>query len=50
MRFLIVEDEYPAAKRLSQLILKMRPGTEICGTLDSVESTLQWLKDNVTAP
>jgi DNA-binding LytR/AlgR family response regulator len=46
MRFLIVEDEYPAAKRLSQLILKMRPGTEICGTLDSVESTLQWLKDN----
>lgn len=46
MRLLIVEDEPPAAKRLSQLLLKMRPGTDICAALDSVEGTLRWLQEH----
>ncbi|NRA51690.1 MAG: response regulator transcription factor [Phaeodactylibacter sp.] len=46
MRLLIVEDEHPAAKRLSQLLLQMKPAANICGVLDSIESTVNWLSNN----
>ena len=46
MKCLIIEDELPASKRLQQLIRKLRPDSEICGVLDSVEATVQWLKSN----
>ncbi len=46
MKCLIVEDEFPASKRLQQLIRKLRPEAEICGVLDSVEATVKWLNNN----
>lgn len=44
MKILIIEDEQPAAKRLTQLIKKSLPDSEMVGSLDSVESAVQWLK------
>jgi len=44
MNILIIEDEQPAAKRLTQLILKEESEAKIAGTLDSVESAVKWIK------
>ena len=44
MRILIVEDEHLAVKRLSQMITRLYPDSDICGVCDSVDSTIDWLK------
>lgn len=46
MRILIVEDEKPAADRLTRLIHGIEPQAEILGTVDSVEATLNFLATN----
>jgi len=46
MKILIIEDEQPAAKRLIQLVKKNLVDCEIMGSLDSVESAVDWLTNN----
>jgi len=46
MKVLIIEDEKPAARRLTKLLLEVDPTTEILNILDSVESTILWLSKN----
>lgn len=43
MKVLIIEDELPAAKRISQLVVKHRPDAQILEIIDSVESAVHWL-------
>ncbi len=43
MRILLIEDELPAARQLSKLLLAARPACQILDTLDSVESAVRWL-------
>ena len=45
MKILIVEDEAPAAKRLSQLILNSQAHAAIVAVIDSVESSVKWLRN-----
>ena len=47
MRILIIEDEEPAAERLTRLIKNFNPRYEIVAFLDSVHDSVQWLEDNV---
>lgn len=44
MKVLLIEDEIPAARQLSKLLLEQRPSLQILDTLDSVESAVQWLR------
>ena len=44
MRTLVIEDEIPAARRLSKMVLTARPQANILETLDSVESAVSWLR------
>ncbi len=44
MRILLIEDELPAARQLSKLLLAARPACQILDTLDSVESAVRWLR------
>ena len=44
MKVLLIEDEIPAARQLSKLLLEQRPSLHILDTLDSVESAVQWLR------
>lgn len=46
MKFLIVEDELNAARKLRQMLEEAEPGAEVVGITDSVRSTLQWLQAN----
>lgn len=46
IRTLIIEDERPAALRLEKLLKETESTIEILGILDSVESTVNWLKIN----
>jgi|SRR5690242_6494394 len=46
MRILIVEDEILLAKELRKLLVSIEPSAEICGTTQSVEETVYWLKQN----
>ncbi|MGN6297970.1 MAG: LytR/AlgR family response regulator transcription factor [Ginsengibacter sp.] len=46
MKILIVEDEILLAKELRKMLLSIEPSAEICGTTQSVEETVQWLKQN----
>lgn len=46
MRVLIVEDESMAAKRLSNMLLKLEPDAEILDVLDSVKTAVKWLSAN----
>lgn len=46
MKFLIIEDEKPAAKRLTKMVKSIRANCEIMGTLDTVEGAVDWLKKN----
>lgn len=46
MKTIIIEDEKPAARRITKLLLEVDPGIEILGVLDSVESATQWLTKN----
>lgn len=43
VRILLVEDEVPAAHRLTGLLRELAPGMEILAVLDSVSDTLAWL-------
>lgn len=46
MDIFIVEDEQPAAKRLEQLIVQVRPAARLLGTADSVTQAVAWLQQN----
>lgn len=45
MNVLLVEDEYAAAQRLEQLVIKCRPNATIVAQPDSIEETVAWLKE-----
>ena len=49
MNILIIEDEIPAAKRLSQLVAQFKSNANILQVIDSVETAVKWLSTN-TAP
>lgn len=42
MKVVIIEDEMPAASRLSSLVKAQNPQVQIVATLDSIESAVQW--------
>lgn len=44
MKALIIEDEYPAAERLAQLVHALDAEIEILAKLDSVKSALEWFQ------
>lgn len=46
MRVAIVEDEIPAAEKLTRYLLKYDPTIQITGTLPSVQQAVQWLTEN----
>lgn len=46
MKILLIEDEYHAQKRLTNLLKELRPNIEILATIDSVEDAVVWLKNN----
>ena len=46
MNILIVEDEYHAVRRLSQIILSLRSNANVITALDSVEDSVEWFLDN----
>jgi DNA-binding LytR/AlgR family response regulator len=46
MKVLIVEDEVEAAARLKTLLKELRPGIDLVGSLDSISSTVKWIKAN----
>jgi DNA-binding LytR/AlgR family response regulator len=45
MKTLIIEDEIPAARQLTRMLEAARPGFQILDTLDSVESSVRWLRN-----
>ena len=47
MKILIVEDELPAAKRLTKLIQQFKPQAEIIKTIDSVEDAVKWFRGKI---
>lgn len=49
MKVVIIEDEYHAARRLTNLIQKIEPTAKIMASLDSVEESVEWWQQN-TAP
>jgi two-component system, LytTR family, response regulator LytT len=49
MKILIIEDEQPAARRLSKMIANLDPQIEIAGITDSIETSIKWLH-SVPAP
>lgn len=46
MEILIIEDESPAAKRLTQLVSELMPNSRIHGNLDSITSAVAWFQKN----
>ena len=46
MKIVIIEDEAPAARRLTNLVKECRPGVDIIGQFDSVETATGWLSEN----
>ena len=46
MKALIIEDEQHAAQRLINLLIETGREIEILETLDSIESSISWLRDN----
>jgi len=46
MRVLIIEDEQRAADRLKKMILAIDSSIEIISILDSIDSSVEWLKTN----
>ncbi|KAA3438803.1 LytR/AlgR family response regulator transcription factor [Rufibacter hautae] len=46
MRILIVEDEAIAARRLRKMVEALEPASQIEAVLDSVASSVEWLKTN----
>ncbi len=48
IKTLIIEDEEPAARRLGKMLMEIEPGIRILDTLDSVEGSVRWLKENAS--
>jgi two-component system LytT family response regulator len=46
MKVLIIEDEALAAKRIKKMVQELDSSIEVVGTLDSIESSVQWLNSN----
>ena len=46
MRVLIIEDEHLAAEKLSKTLMEVKPDAEILAVLNSVDSSIDWLKEN----
>lgn len=46
MKILLIEDEKPAANRLSKLLQEHFPEAELIGNLDTVSRTIRWLGEN----
>lgn len=46
MKIVIVEDEKPAVERLELLLKKTYPDAEVVQVLDSVESSVNWFREN----
>ncbi|MCW5923491.1 MAG: response regulator transcription factor [Saprospiraceae bacterium] len=44
MKILLIEDELPAARQLTKLLMAQLPTCQILDTLDSVEGAVQWLR------
>lgn len=44
MNILLIEDEAPAARRLTKLIADLRPNWRVLDVIDSVEASVQWLR------
>lgn len=43
---LIIEDEAPAQRMLTEMLQEIEPGWNITGTLDSVESSVKWFEEH----
>ncbi|HQW47479.1 MAG TPA: response regulator, partial [Chitinophagaceae bacterium] len=48
MKALIIEDEKPAAKRLTQLLTQHEPDVEILAVVDSIEDSIIWVQQHPT--
>ncbi|MGE5679536.1 MAG: LytR/AlgR family response regulator transcription factor [Bacillota bacterium] len=46
MKVLIIEDEAPASRRLQKLLNEIDPAIEVLESLDSVDSSVRWLKSH----
>lgn len=46
MKILLIEDEDAALRRLEKIVLEIDPAIEIIKKLDSVESSITWLRNN----
>ena len=46
MKVVIIEDETPAAEKLQRYLQRYDPGLEVLAQLDSVESSIQWIREN----
>ena len=46
MKTIIIEDEYPAAERLRQLLSRLDAQVEVLAVLDSVSGAISWLEKN----
>lgn len=46
MNILLIEDEGPAARQLSKMLLAEKPAAQIIEILDSVEASVRWLRNS----
>jgi two-component system, LytTR family, response regulator LytT len=46
MKIFIIEDEQPAARRLSKMIMELGQEIEIVGLCESIETSIEWLEAN----
>jgi two-component system response regulator LytT len=46
MKYLLIEDEIPAQRLMEDLLRELRPDWEAAACLDSVEDTVNWLKNH----
>ncbi len=46
MNILLIEDEYPAADRLTRLVSRVEPSAHLVAVVESVEQGVAWLRDN----
>jgi DNA-binding response OmpR family regulator len=47
MKILIIEDEQPAARRLTRLIAELRPAAVVLDCLDSIEDAVNYFEKEV---
>lgn len=50
MKVVIIEDEKPAADKLSQLLTEYDPDTQLLAVLQSVEQSVRWIRENEDEP